>query len=314
MPVHSSPLKDRNIKKTSPKKPLDKKRTVTPAKPAAVDIRKMSSSPKNLEKNKITVPPKPMTAVIPVKASPRKRPGGTKAESTLKLPPADNLRKAITFFHLLSFCPSERAADFMQNTLPNRQALAASAGMGEAEYFDLVIPEICRCIISYHQATREPDPAQVTVLAGAARQAYADPALAAGFQEQMDQVASLPGRARPENRLHRNKGCAFCRSACRYGYFSLVSEPPIRRLQDLLRAEAAKPVAGQSVLGPFYNFALSHLAELAGGPKIYINIRSLADLSYCLLMLGMAKSRLATPVRQLELLQAANLEYVRNYK
>ena len=71
-------------------------------------------------------------------------------------------------------------------------------------------------------------------------------------------------------------------------------------------AEAAKPAAGQSALEPLYNFTLGHLTQLAGGQNIYIDNRSLADLSYCLLMLGMAKSRLATPTRQLELLQAAN--------
>ncbi len=248
---------------------------------------------------------------MPANSSPTT--GGTKAKSLLKLPPADNLKEAITYFYLLSFCPPERTADFMQNTLPNRQALAASTGMSEAEYFDRIIPEVCRRIISYHQASREPDSAQVAALTGAARQAYTDPAQAANFLAQIAQAAALPGRARLENRLHRNKGCAFCRSACRYGYFSLVSEPPIWQMQDLLTAETAKPVAAQSVLGPLYNFALRHLVSLAGGPKIYIDIRNLADLSYCLLMLGMAKSRLATPAQELELLQAANLEYVRNY-
>ena len=314
MPEHSSPSKGRNTKKTSPKKNLDKKKAVTPSKPAAVETRKKVSSPKTPEKNKIATRPKPVKAASLVKASPRKTAGRTRSGSALKPPSAENLRKAIIYFQLLSFCPAERAADFMQNTLPNRQALAASAGMSETEYFDLVLPEVCRRIISFHQARREPDPEQVTALAGAARQAYADPARAGKFKEQMDRAAALPGRARPENRLHRNKGCAFCRSACRYGYFSLVSEPPIKQLQDLLRAEAAKPVAGQSALGPLYHFTLSHLTGLADGQKIYIDIRSLADLSYCLLMLGMAKSRLATPTRQLELLQTANLEYTRNYK
>jgi hypothetical protein len=314
VPVHSSSSKSRNEKKAIPKKPLDKKRAVTTTKPSAVLSRKKASSPATHEKNKNANPPKPVMAASPGKISPLKISGATKAKSPLKLPPADNLRQAITFFYLLSFCPPERAADFMQNTLSNRQTLAASAGMNEAEYFEVVIPEVCRRIISYHQASREPDPAKVWALAETTRQAYSNPARIASFQEQMILIAALPGRAKPENRLHRNKGCALCRSACRYGYFSLVSEPPIWRLQDLLSAESDKPTAGQSALGPLYNFTLGHLTGQAGGQKIYIDIRSLVDLSYCMLMLGMAKSRLATPFRQLELLQGANLEYVRNYK
>ena len=258
--------------------------------------------------------PFPSNDRITQRSSPEKTPDGSRVESLRKLPSVDNLGKAITYFYLLSFCPSGRVIDFMENTQQNRQALAASVGMDEAEYFDLVIPEVCRHIISYNQASREPDPAQVKTLVGAARQAYDDPALATGFQEKMDQVAAFPGRARPENRLHRNKGCALCLSACRYGYFSLISDPPIKQLQGLLIAEATKPASEQSALGPLYNFTLGHLERLAGGQKIYIDIRSLADLSYCLLMLGMAKSRLATPLRQLELLQAANLVFVRYFK
>jgi hypothetical protein len=314
MPVNSSPSKSRNSKKGLPKKTLDKKGTVSSREPAAALSPTKASSTKTLGKNKIATPPKSVRAASPGKKSPLKTPSGTKVKSTLKLPPADNLRQAITFFYLLSFCPPERAADFNRNTLSNRQALAASAGMNEPGYFAVVIPEVCRRIISYHQATPQPDPARVSVLVETALQAYANPARTASFQEQMEQAAVLPGRAKPENRLHRNKGCALCRSACRYGYFSLVSEPPIWRLQDLLSAELEKPTAAQSVLGPLYQFTLGHLAGLAGGQKIFIDIRSLADLSYCLLMLGMAKSRLAAPLRQLEMLQAANLDYVRYFK
>jgi len=287
-----------------------------PAKPTSSKGKTVNKKPhqKDTNNKKVAGSSKPSTVIKPEKASGSKAPGGTKSRSPNTLPPADNLREAIIYFQLLSFCPSGRAADFLQNTRGTRKALAASAGMTEGEYFDLVIPELCRRIIGYHQASREPEPTLTALLSEAARRALIDPAMVPGFHEQMDRVAALPGRAKPENRLHRYKGCALCRSACRYGYFSLVSEPPVRQLQDLLKAEMAKPIAGQSAIVPLYNFTLGHLSALAQGQKIYIDIRRLADLCYCLLMLGMARSRLVPPTRQLELLQAANLENVLNYK
>jgi hypothetical protein len=44
---------------------------------------------------------------------------------------------------------------------------------------------------------------------------------------------------------------------------------------------------------------------------VFIQSEQLVNLSFCLLLLGMAKSRLALPEAQLTLLQAANREFIR---
>jgi hypothetical protein len=225
--------------------------------------------------------------------------------------PVDSLKKTISYFYLLSFCPPERMEEFKSNTKSSRELLAASAGLDEKEYFELVIPEVCRRIAAFHLDTREPDSEQVQLLSESALTAYHNPSKAVDFQQKMAGFAALPGRAKTENRLHRNKGCIYCRAACRYGYFSLVSDPAFRQLQELLREEAGKPDKQKSPLGSLYKFALGHLVSLLPEQEIYITVDHLGNLSYCLLMLAMAKSRMALPAKQLELLQAANQSYIR---
>ena len=70
------------------------------------------------------------------------------------------------------------------------------------------------------------------------------------FKDKMNQVVTLPGRARSENRLHRNKGCKYCLTPCRYGYFTLVSDPEIKQLQELFNSETGRPAAEQTPSAP----------------------------------------------------------------
>ncbi len=230
----------------------------------------------------------------------------------LKKPiPAEILKKTIVYFYLLSYCPPERIVDFKRISAPMRKDLAARAGMPEAAYFKEAAPEVCRRIVAYQQNTREPDAKLVEALTEAASNAGKSPDAAAAFQARMTEISALPGRAKLENRLHRNKGCQFCESPCRYGYFTLVSEPRFDELQRLLEAETQKPADLQTPLYPAYGFAVRHMINLTGAHEGITGKKHLANLSYCLLMLAMAKSRQTVPEQQLRMFQAANREFIR---
>jgi hypothetical protein len=225
--------------------------------------------------------------------------------------PTKSLQKTIAYFYLLSYCPPEKIADFKRNTAPMRRALAENSGMKEAAYFAQAIPEVCRRIVAFHQATREPDQKMVEALAKAAQSADKNLAKLTAYQTEMAQVAASPGRAKPENRLHRNKGCALCSAPCQFGFFTLVSDPQFSMLQEAMKAETERPAAKQSPLLPLYGFALHHITQLVGVEEAFIESRHVVNLSFCLLLLAIAKSRVAVPEAHLRLLQAANREFIR---
>lgn len=225
--------------------------------------------------------------------------------------PAGSMKKMITYLYLLSYCPPDKLADFKRNTAPMLKELAVQAGIKEKAFLAQALPEACTCILAFHQATREPDKKLVDALEAAARSADKNPASLTAFKEQMAQVAALPGRAKPENRLHRNKGCTLCAAPCRYGYFTLVSDPKFAGLQALFAAESGKPASKQTPLMPVYTFAVDHLLTITDTQEGYCERTHLANLAYCLLLLGMAKSRMALPEKQLVIFQGANQEFIR---
>jgi hypothetical protein len=126
----------------------------------------------------------------------------------------------------------------------------------------------------------------------------------------MSRVAALPGRAKPENRLHRNKGCRLCAAPCMYGYFTLVSDPQFSLLQKNFAEEAGKPASKQTPLMPVYAFTVDHLLSITGTEKGFCEKNHLGNLAFCLLMLSMAKSRLAFPEAQTRLFQEANQVFI----
>ena len=225
--------------------------------------------------------------------------------------PPESMKKTIAYLYLLSFCPPAQLADFKRSTASMLKELAGQAGLTEKEYFTQALPEACHRILAFHQATREPDPELVAALVQAAFTADKNPDTLIAFKAQMNHVAALPGRAKPENRLHRNKGCRYCAAACRYGYFTLVSDPQFSQLQALFAAEASKPASRQTPLTPVYVFAVDHLLKITGTQEGFCELPHAANLAYCLLMLGMAKSRMAFPEAQSRLFQEANQEFVR---
>lgn len=224
------------------------------------------------------------------------------------------VKQAISYYYLLYYSPAERISEFLQNTAAIRNQMAEQSGMKPADFLQAVLPEVCYRISAFHYASREPDQDKVQSLINSASKAAKNKKHVLAFQEELSQLASLPPRADPDNRLHRKKGCAFCHLPCQYGYFSLVSEPEFAHLRDLLQTETQKPAAEQSPLRPAYEFTIQHLRNLTGANFVTMQVQHLTNLSYCLLMLGMAKSRLAVPGKHLQYFQAANQDVVQRIK
>jgi hypothetical protein len=240
------------------------------------------------------------TAAAPKRKTARKAAAPAPAQSV------EALKKTIAYYYLLSYCPPEQVVEFAKTTGPLRKTLAKSAGMSETAYFKAILPEVCRRIVSYHEATRDPSPQWVDALVNSAAGAEKNPENLSRFQGEMSKVARLPQRALPENRLHRKKGCAYCRLPCHYGYFTLISEPVFSGLQKMLEAELEKPAGERSPLQPVWGFTAVHLTKILQSQQVYIHRAQMGNLAYCLLMLSMAKSRLAVPEAQLQAFQAAN--------
>ena len=220
--------------------------------------------------------------------------------------PVETLKQTIAYYYLLSYCPPENIADFKKSVAALRKGLAKQAGMKVGDYFKQVIPQVCRRIVSFNEATREPSPEFVDSLTKTARQAEKNPEKAAAFQAEMSKVARLKSRALPENRLHRKKGCAFCRLPCYYGYFTLVSDPDFKELQRLMESEVARPKEQQSPLRPVWSFTFSHMSRVLEADKVFIHRVHAGNLAFCLLMLSMAKSRLPLPEQQIKVFQEVN--------
>jgi len=224
--------------------------------------------------------------------------------------PAESIKNTIAWLHLLSYCPPAKVVDFNKIADPLIKALADVAGLKPGEYLDLAIPQACLLMVAYHQASREPEKEIVDELVKTALPASKDAKSLTAFKARMDEIAALPGRAKRENRLHRNKGCNLCAAPCRYGYFTLISDPDFSELQRLFAAETEKSVSGQSPLSPVYTFTITHMLGITASDKGFCEKNHFANLAFCLLMLSMAKSRLAFPEEQVRLFQVSNQAYI----
>lgn len=224
--------------------------------------------------------------------------------------PAASMKKTISYLYLLSFCLPERLNEVRRSLSSIVEQMAAAAGMKVNKYLEKALPEACKRIVSYHQASREPAPDMVKALLETAYNADKDVDSLTAYVTLMAQLAALPGRAKPENRLHRKKGCQLCTAPCRFGFFTLVSDPDFSRLQGLVKAEAKKPAAAQSPLTPVYRFTADHLVSLTGSNNAIYTSKNLGNLAFCLLMLAMAKSRLAFPEAQVRLFQQTNQAFI----
>lgn len=222
--------------------------------------------------------------------------------------PVESLKKAICYFYLLAFCPPENIAQQKKALKSLHKGASRLSGLKDKEFIRLAALEASRHIMAFHQNTREPGTDWVEALADRAMVADTNPEQAAAFQELMTLVSRLPQRAKPENRLHRRRGCQFCTSPCAYGYFSLVSEPEISILQGFLEHEIQESPDTQKPIMAVSSFALTHITLLVGDMKDELSISQdhLSGLAYCLLSLATARSRLQVPEQQLGLFQEAN--------
>lgn len=228
--------------------------------------------------------------------------------------PADIMTRTISYYYLVNYCPPSQVGALKEAAGPLRTALAEKAGMEIHEYFQAAVPEVGWRVAAFHQATREPEKEAVEELTATLAQADASAEGAAAFQAAMAGLASHPGRAKPDNRLHRHKGCGFCTAACRYGYFTLVSEPAFNNMLAMLSAEMEKQPELRNPVNVLWTYTATHLWSALGVREAFIRADHLGNLSYCLLMLATAKSRYAVPEKQLQAYQAMNQETIRTWR
>ena len=208
----------------------------------------------------------------------------------------NTLKHTLITLHLLSFVPPQRVEDL--------QPLRDSFG----DDWPRAVEAASKLIVAFQQASRNPEPERVAALARLALSADSSPEACRAFQEQMDELAQLPGRAKAENRLHRKRGCQLCETPCRYGYFSLITEPNFEDLPNLLEAQTTPPVRA------VWRFTLTHLAETFKVDRWHISAKHLGNLSYCLISLATAKSRYPFPEAQMRKFQAMNQQMIAHYR
>jgi hypothetical protein len=214
--------------------------------------------------------------------------------------PANVLKRTIAYIYLAAYCPPEKLGSLARAGAPLRRRLAHQVGMGESEFFRAALPEVCSHIAAYHEHSRAGDPQRSAALLKMLVSIGRSDADARAFQSEIAAVAALPGRAKLENRLHRRKGCAYCTAPCQYGYFSLVSEPALTALRRILEKEAAKPTPDQDAVVSIMAFTRFHLWRTLGVKQDFITPRCLGNLGYCLLMLGIARSRYPFPAEKVQ--------------
>jgi len=223
------------------------------------------------------------------------------------------ITKTLHYYYLLSFCPSDRLEVLQQSAAGLLDAMYSECGDNRQDCLQRLCTEAASRVLSFHTANRLPDEALVEALAERMVHARETAESLRAYQALMDETALLPGRAAPDNRLHRRKGCRFCETPCRYGYFSLISDPDFKLLQKMLEEENAKPAGEQDPIRATWAYGAVHLWRLLGVKQGFITPYHLGNMTYCLLMLATAKSRFALPEKQITLYQQANQRMIREW-
>ncbi len=221
--------------------------------------------------------------------------------------PASIIKKTILYLINLSFAPPERVAEMRLAGDRLREQ------MGK-EIWPQAVWEASSLTVAFQQASRNPEKNLIEGLAGAALTADSSPEACRTFEEELDKLAALPGRARDINRLHRKRGCQLCATPCRYGYFSLLSEPNFESLQQTLEAENHKPSAIQRPIHAVWQFSVKHLSQTMGAGQWHITARHLGNLAYCLVTLATTKSRYPFPEEQMRKFQEMNQALIVQYR
>jgi hypothetical protein len=220
----------------------------------------------------------------------------------------------ICYYYLVFSCPPGYVSALKETSLKMRTRLAGMAGCTPDELSELVVPEAARRMAAFQQATREPQTEVVEALTRYLKSADNSPEEASAYQRIMYQIVVHPGRAKPANRLHRNRGCAYCTSPCFYGFFSLVSEPDFKTLQEMLDEENQKQEQERNGVNVLWSYTRKQIWQVLETHDGIISPEHLGNLSYCLLLLGIAKSRFPLPEVQLKHFQAMNEEKIRRLR
>jgi hypothetical protein len=224
------------------------------------------------------------------------------------------IKKMISYYYLVAFCPPAHISTLKKASQKMRSALAKQSGLKMADFIKAVAPEVGQRMAAFQQASRTPDEDTVKKLVKAIISADTKPEKAAEYQATMKAIAIHPGRAKMGNRLHRQKGCVYCQSPCQYGFFSLISEPDFKTLLTMLGAENKKIASERNPVNVLWTYTTTHLWNQLGVNEGFISADHLGNLSYCLLMLGTAKSRFALPEAQLTRFQEMNQNTIRSWK
>ncbi len=221
--------------------------------------------------------------------------------------PTAKIKQTIIYLCILSYTQPGRVAEM---------GSAADVLKGEIgdDLWRRALLQACKLIVAFQQASRDPDMALVERLADAALSADSSPEACRAFQEQMQALAQLPGRAKESNRLHRKKGCRFCEVPCRYGYFTLISEPNFEELQQALEAENRKPSGERQPIQAVWKYTLEHLSGALDAGQWHVPVDHVGNLAYCLLMLSTTKSRFAFPEEVVKRFQEQNQQWIEHYR
>jgi len=119
-------------------------------------------------------------------------------------------------------------------------------------------------------------------------------------------VSAFPERAKNSNRLHRKKGCDFCNMSCKYGLFTLMIESNFKNLQSMLDTENQKPAGERDPVRVMWAFTTNQIWNTLESQGSVISPIHLGNLSFCLLLLGTAKSRFALPEKEFRAYQRLN--------
>jgi hypothetical protein len=216
------------------------------------------------------------------------------------------IKKMVSYYYLVFFCPPEYIRTLEKSSRVMRTRLAEDAGTTLDEFTNLVVPEVALRVVAFQHATRLPEDKAIQELAKVMRNADGSREMASAYQEVMKDITSNLGRAKPANRLHRQKGCDFCDAPCQYGFFTLMSEPNYKTLQVMLDAENKKNAKEHNVVNTLWGYTRSQIWNVLETRAGMITAEHLGNLSYCLLLQGIAKSRFALPEKQLKTFQALN--------
>jgi hypothetical protein len=77
-------------------------------------------------------------------------------------------------------------------------------------------------------------------------------------------------------------------------------------LRDILEQESARPAVDQNAVRSIWVFTRVHLWRTLGVKQDFVTRQHLANLGYCLLLLGIARSRYPFPAEKVELFQQLN--------